>query len=144
MTDQEKSPHHRDETGMLAALGFVETTSLDRDTGHVVLRFRPERHHCNNGGVVQGGFITGWLDCSMSSAVFITRGRGTTLASLEIKTTYYAPVYPDTDVLVDGWIEHMGVRTAFLEGQLLDLKGNVLAKTTSTATVRSPKPAATG
>lgn len=131
--------HHRDETGMLSALGLVDTESIDRENSRVVLKFRPELHHCNNTGVVQGGFITAWLDCAMSSAVFVNRGRGTTLVSLEIKTAYYGPVYPNQEVLVEGWIERMGGRTAFLEGEVRDLEGNVLAKTSSTASVRTRK-----
>jgi acyl-CoA thioesterase len=125
---------------MLASLGFVETISVDRDTGHVLLRFRPVRHHCNNARVVQGGYITAWLDCAMSSAVYVRGGRGTTLVSLEIKTAYYGPVLPDVDVTVAGWIERMGSRSAFLEGKVIGADGAVLAKASSTASVRVPKP----
>ncbi|MFT5391060.1 MAG: acyl-CoA thioesterase [Gammaproteobacteria bacterium] len=139
MTTGKTSRHHRDDTGMLEALGFVETVSVDRDLARVSLKFRPERHHCNNAGVVQGGFITAWLDCAMSSAVFVKGGRGTTLVSLEIKTAYYAPIYPGTTVMAQGWIERQGSRTAFLEGRVVDEEGNVLAKTTSTASVRTPQ-----
>ena len=128
---------HRDETGMLAAIGMIETASVDRANARVTIKFRGERHHCNNTGVVQGGFIPAWLDCAMSSAVFVARGKGTTLVSLEIKTAYYAPIYPDRDVFVEGWIERMGSRTAFLEAEARDEDGNVLAKTTSTASVRT-------
>jgi acyl-CoA thioesterase len=123
---------------MLEALGFLGTAEVDRDAGRVTLRFRAEIRHCNNAGMVQGGFVTAWLDCAMSSAVFVKRGSGTTLASLEIKTAYYAPILPGAVVSVEGWIERMGARTAFLEGRVVDGAGNVLAKTTSTATVRSP------
>ena len=127
---------------MLEGLGFVDTRSIDRETGRAVLEFLPKLHHCNNAKVVQGGYITAWLDCAMSSAVFVKRGSGTTLFSLEIKTAYYGPIYPDQIMLAEGWIEKLGERVAFLEGQIVDESGTVLAKSTSTASVRSRKPKA--
>jgi len=69
--------------------------------------------------------------------VFVNRGRGTTLMSLEIKTAYYGAIDLGTDVLVEGWVERMGGRSAFLEGRVIDAQGAVVAKATSTASVRS-------
>ncbi len=139
---EDRSRHHRDDTGMLEALGFVGTDTIDRDTGQARLKFRAALHHCNNSRVVQGGFVTAWLDCAMSSAVFVYGGKGTTLVSLEIKTVYYGPIPPDAEYVVEGSIDRVGSKTAFLEGQVIDGAGRVLAKATSSASIRMPARAA--
>lgn len=87
---------------------------------------------CHSGGVVQGGFVTGWIDAAMAHAVIAAMGDGITPMSLEIKVSFFAPVRPGL-VVAEGWIERRGRKTAFLEGRLLDEAGNLLAKGTSTA-----------
>ena len=136
--NESKSRHHRDDTGMLNALGFIETEKVDREQGRASLRFKPALHHCNNARVVQGGYVTAWLDCAMSSAVFVYGGKGTTLVSLEIKTAYYGPIRPEGCYLAEGWIDRVGSRTAFLEGHVVNEEGEVLAKATSSASIRMP------
>ena len=89
---------------------------------------------CHSGGVVQGGFVTGWIDAAMAHAVIAVLGDDVTPMSLEIKVSFFAPVRPGL-VIAEGWIERRGRKTAFLEGRLLDGDGNVLAKGTSTATL---------
>lgn len=89
---------------------------------------------CHSGGVVQGGFVTGWIDAAMAHAVIAVLGDAVTPMSLEIKISFFAPVRPGL-VVAEGWIERRGRKTAFLEGRLLDAEGNVLAKGTSTATL---------
>ena len=89
---------------------------------------------CHSGGVVQGGFVTGWIDAAMAHAVIAAMGDGITPMSLEIKVSFFAPVRPGL-VVAEGWIERRGRKTAFLEGRLLDEAGNLLAKGTSTATL---------
>ena len=128
-----------DKTGLLTMLGYVETTEIDREGGRVTLVFQAALRHCNFDRVVQGGIVTGWLDVAMASAVFAMSGAGTTVSSLEIKTAYYAPVPAGEALEVTGWVERLGRRTVFLEGEVRDPRGKVLAKASSTATVRSPK-----
>lgn len=89
---------------------------------------------CHSGGVVQGGFVTGWIDAAMAHAVIAAMGDGITPMSLEIKVSFFAPVRPGL-VVAEGWIERRGRKTAFLEGRLLDEACNLLAKGTSTATL---------
>ena len=122
---------------MLETLGYVDTPEIDRDSGRVVTVFEADERHLNGDLVVQGGIITGWLDVAMASAVFVVRGPGTTLASLEIKTAYYGRITGGKQYRVEGWIEKLGRKTAFLEGRVLDADGTLLAKASSTASVRT-------
>ncbi|MFZ8891192.1 MAG: PaaI family thioesterase, partial [Pseudomonadales bacterium] len=53
------------------------------------------------------------------------------IATLEIKISFFRPATPGP-VVAEGWIERAGKQTVFLEGQLKDEEGRVLAKGTST------------
>ena len=45
------------------------------------------------GNIVQGGFITGWLDAVMALACMSKVGVDTLILSLEIKTTFIKKVF---------------------------------------------------
>ncbi|MEY4239695.1 MAG: hypothetical protein RL339_2296 [Pseudomonadota bacterium] len=114
-------------------MGLVRIVELN-PAGHARLEYMAKPGMCHSGGVVQGGFVTGWIDAAMAHAVIAVLGDDVTPMSLEIKVSFFAPVRPGL-VVAEGWIERRGRKTAFLEGRLLDGEGNVLAKGTSTATL---------
>jgi uncharacterized protein (TIGR00369 family) len=86
---------------------------------------------CHSGGVVQGGFITGWLDAAMAHAVIAQMGLDVTPMSLELKVSFFAPARPGR-VIAEGWVERAGRSTCFCEARLTDPDGAVLAKASST------------
>ena len=112
------------------ALGLVRRVDLD-PAGRAVLEYRAGLHMCHSGGVVQGGFISGWLDAAMAHAVIANSGFDMTPMSLELKISFFAPARPGL-VTAEGWIEKAGRSTCFTEGRLLDPAGAVLAKASST------------
>jgi acyl-CoA thioesterase len=114
-------------------MGLHRIVALD-PAGRAQLEYMAKPGMCHSGGVVQGGFVTGWIDAAMAHAVIAVLGDDVTPMSLEIKVSFFAPVRPGL-VLAEGWIERRGRKTAFLEGRLLDEAGNVLAKGTSTVTL---------
>ena len=114
-------------------MGLHRIVEMDPE-GRAQLEYMAKPGMCHSGGVVQGGFVTGWIDAAMAHAVIAAMGDGITPMSLEIKVSFFAPVRPGL-VVAEGWIERRGRKTAFLEGRLLDPQGNVLAKGTSTATL---------
>ena len=114
-------------------MGLLRIVKLDPE-GRAQLEYMAKPGMCHSGGVVQGGFVTGWIDTAMAHAVIAVVGDDVTPMSLEIKVSFFAPVRPGL-VVAEGWIERRGRKTAFLEGRLLDGEGNVLAKGTSTATL---------
>jgi len=114
-------------------MGLHRIVEMDPE-GRTRLEYLAKPGMCHSGGVVQGGFVTGWIDAAMAHAVIAAMGDGITPMSLEIKVSFFAPVRPGL-VVAEGWIERRGRKTAFLEGRLLDEAGNVLAKGTSTATL---------
>lgn len=114
-------------------MGLVRIVEMNPE-GRSRLEYEARANQCHSGGVVQGGFVTGWIDAAMAHAVIAVLGHDVTPMSLEIKVSFFAPVRPGR-VIAEGWIERRGKKTAFVEGQLLDLDGNVLAKGSSTVTL---------
>jgi len=114
------------------ALGQVRVLSADAQTGRTAIEFQARSEMCHSGGVVQGGFIAGWLDSAMSYAAMARGGGEMSPMTLELKVSYFQPVGPGF-VLAEGWVERYGRSTAFLEGRLLNAAGDVLAKATATA-----------
>lgn len=99
--------------------------------GRATIEYDAGMHMCHSGGVVQGGFISGWIDAAMAHAVISLTGRETSPMSLEIKVSYFAPARPGR-LIAEGWVERRGKSTCFTEGVLKDAKGAVLAKASST------------
>lgn len=111
-------------------LGFVRICEIHAD-GNATLEFRAGEHMCHSGGVVQGGFVTGWIDAAMAHAAMAMAGPGVVPMSLELKVSFFAPARPGL-VIAKAWVERRGRSTCFFEGQLLDASGKVLAKASST------------
>jgi acyl-CoA thioesterase len=112
------------------ALGLVRCIESD-PAGRVVLEYEAGAHMCHSGGVVQGGFISGWLDSAMARAVIAQLGFEMAPMSLDLKISFFAPARPGK-VIAEGWVEKAGRTTCFTEARLLDQKGSVLAKASST------------
>ena len=111
-------------------LGFVRRIEMNPE-GRASLEYEAGLHMCHSGGVVQGGFITGWIDAAMAHAVIAAGGPDIVPMSLELKVSFFAPTRPGR-VIAEAWIERKGRATCFVEGRLVDLSGKVLAKASST------------
>jgi uncharacterized protein (TIGR00369 family) len=109
-------------------LGQVRVVT--EEPGRAVIEYEVGPQMCHSGGVAQGGFVCGWIDSAMAHASIALLPEMTPM-SLEMKVSYFAPARPGL-VIAEGWIERRGRATCFAEGQLLDPKGKVLAKASST------------
>ena len=114
-------------------LGFVRRVSMDPE-GRAAIEYEAGMHMCHSGGVVQGGFVTGWIDAAMAHAAIAMVGDEVVPMTLELKVSFFAPARPGT-VFAEGWAIKHGRRTAFYEGALKDANGTLLAKATSTMTM---------
>ena len=108
-------------------LGIKKIINIDPLTGQAIVEYKARRNMCHSGNIVQGGFITGWLDAVMALACMSKVGVDTLVLSLEIKTTFIKKVLPEA-VLVTGKVIKSGRSIAFLEGTITDKKNNILAK----------------
>jgi uncharacterized protein (TIGR00369 family) len=111
-------------------LGLVRRIEFNPE-GRAVLEYEAGLHMCHSGGVVQGGFVTGWIDAAMAHALIAALGFEIVPMSLELKVSFFAPTRPGR-VIAEGWVERRGKTLAFMEGRLLDTAGKVLAKASST------------
>ena len=111
-------------------MGLRRIVSMDPE-GRALLEYEARDEMCHSGGVVQGGFISGWIDAAMAHAAIARNGHEVTPMTLELKVSFFAPARPGL-VIAEGWVERHGRKTSFYEGHLKDRDGKVLAKGTCT------------
>ncbi len=97
---------------------------------------------CNPAGQVQGGFLMAMLDETMSVAAVVASGMSAFVPTLEMKTSFFRPATPGP-LKVIGRVAKWGRQICFLEGELYDPEGRLLAKATSTG-MPQPFKSATG
>lgn len=127
MDDAQRDEANRD---LYRTMGLVRIVAMDPE-GRAEIEYEARGDMCHSGGVVQGGFVTGWIDAAMAHAAMARHGHGVTPMTLELKVSFFAPVRPGL-VIAEGWAERDGRRTCFYEGRLRDMTGRVLAKASTT------------
>ena len=115
-------------------LGFQRRLLMEG--GRAKLEYRASLAMCHSGGVVQGGFVTAWIDAAMAHSVFTLGLEDVAPATLEMKVSFFAPVRPGI-VIAEGWVERPGKSTCFAEGMLTNAAGDVRAKASSTIRLAS-------
>lgn len=116
-------------------MGLVRIVEID-PAGRAKLEYRATQAQSHSGGVVQGGFVTGWIDAAMAHAVMGIPGLDAVPMSLEIKVSFFVPTRPGP-VIAEARVVQRGRRTAFVEGTLKDSAGVLLAKASSTIALAS-------
>lgn len=88
----------------------------------------------NPRGTVQGGFVAAMLDDTMGPALVSMSGDKEAPVSLDMNVTFVKPVVPGR-VIGKGRVVGRTKAIAFLEAELFDEDGDLLARATSTAKV---------
>ena len=123
---------------LMQTLGFLRLIELDSEAGRIVVEFEAKPSQCHSGNVVQGGFVTGWIDNAMAMAAMAKTDFERVALSLDVKIAFYRSAHPGP-VVAEGWVEHMGGRTAFTEGCLRTTDGEMIAKGMSTLAMLTPR-----
>lgn len=123
---------------LMQTLGFVRLVEADAENGRVTIEFEAKPEQCHSVDIVQGGFVTGWIDNAMATAVMLRTQMKLIPLSLDIKIAFYDAAHPGI-VVAEGWIERLGRKTAFVEGLLRSQDGRVIAKGMSTVKLVSPR-----
>jgi len=115
-----------------------EVIAVEPETGRLTFRFRPTVAMCHStdvpqGGIVQGGFVAGWLDTSMAHACSVRSNFTLLHPTLELKVSYLLPAHPNRLYYVDAEIVRWGRSIAFLEARLRDEHQRLIATASSTA-----------
>ncbi len=111
-----------------------EVLKFDTEENAATVRFTAGSSLCNPDGGIQGGFICGMLDAAMANAVFCLLGDVAIVATLEIKVSYLE-VSRQGELFARGTVIRSGKTVTFLEAELRDADGKLLATASSTARV---------
>ncbi|WP_245934527.1 PaaI family thioesterase [Arthrobacter psychrolactophilus] len=104
--------------------------------GDVVMTAQPDESHYNPIGSVHGGFFATVLDSVCGCAVHSTLPAGVGYTSLEIKVSFLRPITAETGtVTAHGWVTRRGKTAAFVEADIRDREGRVLATASSTCLI---------
>ncbi len=97
---------HTAPEGLSQSLGMVRVVEHG-EAGKAVIEYRASLAMCHSGGIVQGGFVTGWIDAAMAYAVIAATKREFSPLSLEIKISFLKAASPGL-VIAEAWIEKLG------------------------------------
>lgn len=117
-------------------LGF-KAVDFSIEDAWIEAEFDPDPRTANMRGGVQGGMICAMLDEVMSFAVVIGEGFTVGVPTLEMKTSFLAPL-PLGVCRGHGQAVRIGRNIAFMEGTIWTPDGQIAAKATSTCQVRRP------
>lgn len=131
-----KRPHN--EGAAHADLMGVAFESFDAEREEITLRFIAPDSFITPRGSVQGGLVAGFLDEVMGWAHVWATDHAEAPLNLEISLTLLRPVMAGS-LVGKGRVIRRGRRVIFLEGELFDELGNLLARSTSTA-IPTPRP----
>jgi uncharacterized protein (TIGR00369 family) len=109
-----------------------ELVSEDPQAGTIEIAFHPDGRMLNPQGTVQGGFVAAMLDDTMGPALVSMSGGTTMPRSIDLNVSFIRPVAPGR-VVGRGRVVKAGRSVVFLEGELFDEDGNLLARATSSA-----------
>ena len=114
--------------------------SFDREREEITLRFHAPDSFITPRGSVQGGLVAGFLDEVMGWAHVWATDQAEAPLNLEISMSLLKPVLAGP-IIGKGRVLRRGRKVIFLEGELFDEAGNLLARSTSTA-IPTPRPGA--
>ena len=117
-------------TGILLGMEMLE---VDIEAGRVKVKYQPGPQFTNPMGSVQGGIVVAMLDDAAAFAAIAKSGTRISVPSIELKTSFFAPVKAGEPVYVEGRCLKLGKRIAFMEAEMTDGEGRVLAKLSTSA-----------
>ncbi|MEQ9146161.1 MAG: PaaI family thioesterase [Parvibaculaceae bacterium] len=111
----------------------LEILDVNMETLTVELAFNASEELCNMWGGIQGGMVAAMLDDAMAFAVGLDLDWGQISPTLEIKVSMLSPARPGR-LYATGTVIKRGKSVGFIESELRDADGRVLATGSSTAT----------
>jgi uncharacterized protein (TIGR00369 family) len=103
------------------------------EPGRTVWRMTADERFANPVGIVQGGFVAAFADSTMGAAtVTWARARKVFSANAELKISFLKPAKVGSVLTCTAWVLSGGTRAAFVEAEVVDDDGRLVAKATST------------
>lgn len=116
-----------------AKLLSLDILEAEREGGRVRIAFIAKPEFCNAAGNVQGGFLAAMLDDCMGPAVLIATDATAYPSTIDLNVQFLAPAKPGK-LVGKGRVVQLGKTIAFVESELEDPSGNIIAR--ATASVR--------
>lgn len=116
-----------------ATLLSLDILEVDRENGSVKIAFMAKPEFCNASGNVQGGFLAAMLDDCMGPAILIATNAEMFPSTIDLNVHFLAPAKPG-QLIGKGRIVKIGKTIGFVEADLEDASGNLIAR--ATASVR--------
>lgn len=105
-----------------------------RMTARYAFEARPE--FANPTGAIQGGFLAAMLDEAMSTTAIIVSNVTMNAPTLEMKVSFLRPLFVGA-ATAEARVLKWGKSTCFIEAELFDPEGQLVAKASAT---QAPKP----
>ena len=107
------------------------------EPGVTVWTMTAEERFCNPVGMLQGGFLGAFCDSAMgSSSITAARGRKIFSANAEMKISFLRPVPMGSFLTCTATPISVGSRVDFVEADVIDQDGRLVARATSTYILR--------
>lgn len=103
------------------------------EPGRSVWTMLADERFANPVGIVQGGFVAAFADSAMGAAsVTFARDRKVFSANAEIKVSFLKPAKVGSTLTCTAFVISGGSRAAFIEAEVTDEDGRMIAKASST------------
>ena len=103
------------------------------EPGRSVWRMLADERFANPVGIVQGGFVAAFADSAMGAAsVTFAKDRKVFSANAEIKVSFLKPAKVGSTLTCTAYVISGGKRAAFIEAEITDEDGRMIAKASST------------
>ncbi|MGJ7531580.1 MULTISPECIES: PaaI family thioesterase [Variovorax] len=107
---------------------------FDKEKGTIRLSFVATDAFLNPAGAVQGGILVAMLDDTMGPALWVMNGEETYSVTIDLSVSFLAAAKPGL-LYGEGRVVQRGKTIAFLEAQLSDPDGRIVARSTASARV---------
>lgn len=114
----------------------MRLTHVDQSSMTCRFEFGASADFANPTGAIQGGFLCAMLDEAMSTAAIIASNVTMNAPTLEMKVSFLRPLFVGK-ATAEARILKWGKSTCFIEAELFDLDGKLVAKASAT---QAPKP----
>ena len=116
-----------------------ELIDVDKDAGAVRVAYNATETLANRFGAIHGGMTAAMLDDVISLAAGLTIEWGQITPTLEMKVSYIAQAKPGTRIQAEARTIRRGGTVIFLEADLKDETGKLLATASSTVMIAQMK-----
>lgn len=113
-------------------LGLV-VDELRTDYARMRLPYRPE--FLQPAGVWHGGTIATLVDTSVVPAIGSGYDEPRQLFTIDLQLRFLAPIPPDVDAVVEGWITKRGRSTVFCDAEVRGVGGDTIGDVAASATL---------